>query len=89
LSIASVLTSEGVTSIREALLAGLGIALMPDWLIRDDLGAGRLVRVLPNWRANDLPMHVVHAAQRVLPIRVRSFVDFAVDYITQFLRSEE
>jgi hypothetical protein len=34
-------------------------------------------------------MHVVHAAQRVLPIRVRSFVDFAAAYITQFLRSEE
>jgi DNA-binding transcriptional LysR family regulator len=89
LSIAPVLTSEGVTSIREALLAGLGIALMPDWLIHKDLGAGRLVRVLPNWRANDLPMHVVHAAQRVLPIRVRSFVDFAAAYITQFLSSEE
>jgi DNA-binding transcriptional LysR family regulator len=89
LPIAPVLTSEGVTSIREAVLAGLGIALMPDWLIHTDLVAGRLVRVLPNWRAKDLPMHVVHAAQRVLPVRVRSFVNFAVDYLTHFLRSEE
>jgi Transcriptional regulator len=85
LSIAPVLTSEGVTSIREAVLAGLGIALLPDWLIRDDILSGRLLRVLPNWRAKDLPMHVVHAAQRVLPVRVRSFVDFAVDYLTHAL----
>jgi DNA-binding transcriptional LysR family regulator len=89
LSIAPVLTSEGVTSIREAVLAGLGIALLPDWLIRDDILSGRLLRVLPNWRAKDLPMHVVHAAQRVLPVRVRSFVDFAVDYLTRALRPEE
>jgi hypothetical protein len=35
----------------------------------------QLLRVLPNWRAKDLPMHVVHAAQRVLPVPVRSFVE--------------
>jgi DNA-binding transcriptional LysR family regulator len=85
LSIAPVLTSEGVTSIREAVLAGLGIALLPEWLIRDDILSGRLLRVLPNWRAKDLPIHVVYAAHRVLPVRVRSFVDFAVDYLTQAL----
>src|ERR1700747_2791674 len=89
LSIAPILTSEGVTSIREALLAGLGIALMPDWLIHNDLLAGRLVRVLPKWRAKDLPMHVVHVTQRVLPVRVRSFVDFAVDYLMAALRPNE
>jgi DNA-binding transcriptional LysR family regulator len=89
LSIAPVLTSEGVTSIRQAVLAGLGIALMPEWLIHDDILSGRLLRVLPNWSAKDLPMHVVHAAQRVLPVRVRSFVNFAVDYIARALRSEE
>jgi DNA-binding transcriptional LysR family regulator len=88
LSIAPILTSEGVTSIREAVLAGLGIALLPDWLIRDDIRSGRLLRVLPKWRARDLPMHVAYAAQRVLPVRVRSFVEFAVEYLTQVLRPE-
>jgi DNA-binding transcriptional LysR family regulator len=85
LSIAPVLTSEGVTSIRQAVLTGLGIALMPEWLIHDDILSGRLLRVLPNWSAKDLPMHVVHAAQRVLPARVRSFVNFAVDHIRKAL----
>lgn len=88
ISFAPILTSEGVTSIREAVLAGLGIALLPDWLLRDDLRSGRLLRVLPNWHAKDLPIHVAYAAQRVLPVRVRSFVDFAVDYLTQVLGPE-
>ena len=86
LSIDPILLTEGVTSIREAVRAGLGVALLSDWLIGEDLRCGRLLRVLPDWRAADLPMHVVYAAQRPLPVRVRAFVDFAVDSLTQTLR---
>jgi DNA-binding transcriptional LysR family regulator len=88
LSIAPIFTSEGVTSIREAVLGGLGVALLPDWLIRDDIRSGRLVRILPHWRVEDLPLHVAYAAQRVLPVRVRSFADFAVAHLSKLLRPE-
>jgi DNA-binding transcriptional LysR family regulator len=37
LGISPVLISEGVTSIREAVRAGLGVAVLPDWLIQEDL----------------------------------------------------
>lgn len=78
LRVSPVLVSEGVTSVREATLTGLGISLLPDWLVRDDLAAGHLVRVLPQWRARDLPVHVVYSGQRALPARVRAFVEFAL-----------
>jgi DNA-binding transcriptional LysR family regulator len=38
-----VLQTEGVTSIREAARMGLGIGVLPEWLIGDDIVAGRLV----------------------------------------------
>jgi DNA-binding transcriptional LysR family regulator len=38
-----VLLSEGVTSIRETVRSGLGVAVLPDWLVREDLISGRLV----------------------------------------------
>jgi DNA-binding transcriptional LysR family regulator len=79
-----VLVSEGVTSIREAVRDGLGVALLPDWLIEKDLEAGTLVRVLPRLKAKDLPIHVVYAGQRVLPARVSAFIDFAVRYLVAF-----
>jgi DNA-binding transcriptional LysR family regulator len=82
-----VLLSEGVTSIRETVRSGLGIAVLPDWLVREDLISGRLVRILPQWKAKDLPVHVVYSAGRMLPIRVRAFVDFAVGYMTKALGS--
>ncbi len=88
LRISPVLISEGVTSVREAAREGLGVAVLPDWLIREDIQKGRLVRVLPKWKARDLPIHVVYAGNRRLPARVRAFVDFAVKYMKEELKRE-
>jgi len=41
LRISPILISEGLTSIREATRAGLGIAILPDWLIDEDLRSKR------------------------------------------------
>ena len=50
---------------------------------REDLLSGQLVRVLPQWNAKDLPIHVVYVGARLLPTRVRAFIDFAVSYMTK------
>jgi DNA-binding transcriptional LysR family regulator len=83
LHLSPVLISEGVASTREAARAGLGVAAIPDWLIREDLLSGQLVRVLPQWNAKDLPVHVVYVGARLLPTRVRAFIDFAVSYMAK------
>lgn len=77
-----VFTSEGVTSLREAARCGLGATLLPAWLIEDDLRDGTLVRLLPGWKAADLPVHVVYAGHRLLPLRVGAFIDFAVKHLS-------
>lgn len=86
LRISPVLISEGVTSVREAVRAGAGVAVLPDWLIEEELRSGQLVRLLPRWKARDLPLHVVYAGQRMLPARVSAFIDFAVRYLTEELK---
>ncbi len=88
LHLSPVLISEGVTSVREAVRAGLGVAVLPEWLIREDLRSGRLVRALPQWQAEDLPVHVVYAGSRLLPARVRAFIEFAVGYLAKELGSD-
>jgi DNA-binding transcriptional LysR family regulator len=87
LSISPILVSEGLTSVREATRAGLGLAILPDWLTDEDLRSKRLVRVLPQWKTKDLPLHVVYAGQRPQPARVSAFIDFAVAYLTKELAS--
>jgi DNA-binding transcriptional LysR family regulator len=84
-----VLISEGVTSMREAVRAGLGVAVLPEWLVRNDLASGKLVRLLPQWKAREFSIHVIYQNQRRLPLRVRAFVDFAVASITKEMYPEE
>jgi DNA-binding transcriptional LysR family regulator len=84
-----VMVAEGVTSMREAACMGLGIAVLPEWLIEEDIVADRLVRVLPKWQARELPAHIVYPVQRRLPLRVRTFIDFAANYMTTVLKPEK
>lgn len=85
--ISPVLISEGAASVREAAKAGLGVALLPDWLIENELGSRELVQVLPRSKARDLPIHVVYAGQRVVPTRVSAFIDFALRYLSPFRKT--
>lgn len=64
---------------RDAALAGLGIARMPSFLVAEDLGSGRLARVLPQIPDNFGGLYAVYPSRRHLSTAVRSFVDFVVD----------
>lgn len=48
------LESEHFPFLRSAMLAGMGIALLPDYAVADDVRTGRALRVLPSWRAQGL-----------------------------------
>ncbi|TIU13032.1 MAG: LysR family transcriptional regulator, partial [Mesorhizobium sp.] len=54
--------------------------------VQDDLDAGRLVRVLPEVAMPTMPVHIVHAYGRQLPVRARLFVDFLASQMTALTR---
>lgn len=62
-------------AVRDAAIAGLGIALLPDHLCREALADGRLVRVLPEWRGHRGIVHLVFTTRRGLPPAVRALID--------------
>lgn len=62
--------------VRDLALQGLGIAMTPCFLVRKDLDAGALVRVLPHWSAASLPLHAVWSSGRNLPRKARAYLDF-------------
>ena len=67
-------------AILAAALGGLGVALLPGFICGDDLRAGRLVRVLPDWAmASGGAISAVYPAARHLSPKVRVFVDFLVE----------
>jgi DNA-binding transcriptional LysR family regulator len=64
--------------VRGAALAGAGVALLPHLIAADDVAAGRLMRVLPQYVVRGASLYVVYAAARVLPAKIAAFRDFVL-----------
>jgi DNA-binding transcriptional LysR family regulator len=62
--------------IRDAAIAGLGIALLPDFIVGEALAAGRLVEVLAQWRQPPSAVHVVYPRHREGSVTIRAFAQF-------------
>lgn len=71
--------ADNAEALRQVALGGQGIALLADFLVDDDLKAGRLVRVLPQWAGADSWVFAVYPHARFLPLKTRVFVDFLVE----------
>lgn len=65
-------------ALRMAALRGLGIIMQPEVLLAEDLAAGRLTRVLPEYEAPARPMHLVYLPDRRPTPKLRSFIDFVL-----------
>jgi DNA-binding transcriptional LysR family regulator len=64
---------------RDAAIAGLGIALLPEFVALDLIAQGRLVRVLPDWVLPQGVVHLVFTSRRGLLPSVRAVIDFAAE----------
>ena len=73
--------SNSSSAIRALALAGLGVAVLPDWLVQDDVRSGRLQRVLPGYALPSQPIHLVFPNSRHLPRKTRVFIDFLAEHL--------
>ena len=64
--------------LRAAALAGVGAALLPGMVVADDIAAGRLRVMLPEWQAQAGVIQAVFPSRRGLIPAVRSLIDFLV-----------
>ncbi|MEM6782834.1 MAG: LysR family transcriptional regulator [Bacteroidota bacterium] len=69
------MATNNIVALHAAARAGVGMAVLPRWFVRDDLDAGRLQDLLPAWRAPSLDINVAYAPGRHRPQRLRVFVD--------------
>ena len=66
-----------------ALRAGLGLALQPDFMIWDDLEAGRLERVLPGWAPPPIALHLVTPPGDPRPARITALIGYLSQRLAQ------
>ncbi|HEY9102344.1 LysR family transcriptional regulator [Chitinimonas sp.] len=69
-------TSNQGSALRIAALHGAGIVLQPEVLLADDIAAGRLVRVLPDWSYKTTPTYLIYAQDSRPTAKLRSVIDF-------------
>lgn len=70
--------------LRDAVLAGVGVALMPRLYVEEDFAAGRVVSIVEGWVPHDQAIFAVYPpGPRVLP-RVRLFIDFLAKHLGNF-----
>ncbi|MBV6749411.1 LysR family transcriptional regulator [Pseudomonas chlororaphis] len=62
----------------QAAQAGMGIALLPDFIVEDALAAGTLVPVLCQWQAPAISINAVYPSARRVPQKTRAFIEFLV-----------
>jgi len=69
---------------RAAALAGLGFAILPDFIAASEIEAGRLVPLMDERIPKGGGIFAVYPHRRYLPAKVRVFVDFLVQWFKQF-----
>lgn len=62
----------------QAARAGMGIVMLPDALVEQDLRDGRLIALLPDYRLPSRPMHLIYPQDRYRLPKLRSFVEYAL-----------
>ena len=69
--------------IQQGAVDGLGIGLIASSLVRDDVARGALVQVLDAEVGHEQPISLLYAESAKTSAKVRSFVDFALDWVKQ------
>jgi DNA-binding transcriptional LysR family regulator len=69
------LVTDSLFALREAVRQGLGVAVMSEWIVAEDVVAGTLRHLVPRWHAEPLAVYVAYPQARFQPAKLRAFVE--------------
>jgi DNA-binding transcriptional LysR family regulator len=75
--------ANNIGMVRECAIAGLGIATLSAYLVDDDIASGKLKRLFPEYSLPDREFRIVYSNRKFLPLKVKAFVDLAVEHFRQ------
>lgn len=65
-----------VTALKQAALAGVGIAMLPTYLVREEIVSGQLEAVLTDWSLPQLGIYALYTSRQYMPAALRTLLDF-------------
>ncbi|OUS26881.1 hypothetical protein A9Q99_16840 [Gammaproteobacteria bacterium 45_16_T64] len=75
-----VMTVNNLGGIRKSVIAGIGVGFLPDYMVMDDIRAGRLIEIPLETVFPIRDVYAVYSSNQGAPGKVRSFIDYAVEY---------
>ncbi|MGR4863897.1 LysR family transcriptional regulator [Caulobacter sp. LARHSG274] len=78
--LSAVLRIDATLGVLEAVRAGAGVSILPDFAVQQDLAGGRLARLLPHWSLDAGGIYAVTPATRFRPARVAAFLNVLVEW---------
>jgi DNA-binding transcriptional LysR family regulator len=79
------LAGNDAVMLKQAAVDGLGIVALPSYICREELGLGRLERILPDWSAGEANVTAVIPFRHGLLPSVRAFIDFLVERVPKMV----
>lgn len=73
------MVTDDLIALRHAACAGIGIAHLPSVVVREDIAAGRLVSLMPDWMPKAGIVHAIFPSRRGLLPSVRTLIDFLAE----------
>ena len=70
------LRADNSEAVREAVVNGAGIAVIPVWMFTDEISSGRVQIILDAFEPSALPIHAVYPSRRQVSAKVRAMIDF-------------
>ena len=74
-------SSNSALALRKAAIAGIGAALVPRYVVADDIASGNLVPLFPRHRVAARPLIAVYPRARQTPLKVSAFIAFLTDWL--------
>jgi DNA-binding transcriptional LysR family regulator len=74
------LVADDLLTLKFAVVSGTGMCALPDYMCADELGNGKLVKVLPDWGPQAGIVHAVFPSRRGMVPAVRRFLDFLGEF---------
>lgn len=78
-----------LTLLKSLALDGVGVVLLPTFLCLSDVRAGKLIRILPEWKTHSRTVSFIYGGQKFVPAKISSFIQLAADLIKENLENFE
>jgi DNA-binding transcriptional LysR family regulator len=72
-------SSNNAEALRAMALGGMGITVLPDFIVEAALAQGSLVQIFKKLTPTPLPLYAVRPSRQFTPARVRAFIEFLQD----------